>query len=127
MNYKSEPNDMELFTKAKNLIKYVIDVTEKSPKQYRVAFVNRLQGYALGVLENLISANMMQVKTNLANRKSYQHTAHVQLHLLSNFAYIAMQSGAITPKNFTEIGKHVNDTTALLTAWGTSDTKRAIA
>ena len=40
-------SDMIVVTKVKNLMKYIFQITEKSPKKFRFTFVNRLQDTAL--------------------------------------------------------------------------------
>jgi len=49
-------NDLFVITKAKDLAKYILTVTEKSPKKFRFTLVVRLQNYILDALESLYLA-----------------------------------------------------------------------
>ena len=55
----TKKSDLYVITKAKELAKYVITVTEKSPKKFRFTLVTRLQNYCLDIIENLLFANML--------------------------------------------------------------------
>ena len=55
----TKKSDLYVITKTKELAKYVITVTEKSPKKFRFTLVTRLQNYCLDVIENLLMANML--------------------------------------------------------------------
>lgn len=50
-------SELTVITKAKDLCSYIMTVTPKSPKQFRFAFVSRLQNLALSAIENLFRAN----------------------------------------------------------------------
>jgi len=50
-------DDLFVLTKAKDLAKYIITVTEKSPKKFRFTLVVRIQNYILDILESLYLAN----------------------------------------------------------------------
>lgn len=75
----TKKSDLCVITKAKELAKYVITVTEKSPKKFRFTLVVRLQNYCLDVIENLL------------------------LDLLGYFAMICMEKGCILPNQFENI------------------------
>jgi len=117
--------ELAVITQAKNLAFYVLDITEKSPKQFRVVFANRLQNHALDILELLIEANFTQIETDLKERKRLQKQAYTKLKLLSNIAFMAMQSQAIKITHYTNISKYVEEVSALISGWGKSDSKRA--
>ena len=57
-SYKSE---LQVITKAKDLCRYVMQVTHKSPKEYRFTYVVRMQNLALDVVSNLYRANDVYV------------------------------------------------------------------
>ena len=44
-------------TKAKELCAYIIEITKKSPKQFRFTFVTSLQNLSLNAFENIYYAN----------------------------------------------------------------------
>ena len=55
-------SELFVLTKAKELAKYVITVTEKSPKKFRFTLVVRLQNYCLDAIEHILLANMLHVE-----------------------------------------------------------------
>ena len=56
--YKSE---LQVITKAKDLCRYVMQVTHRSPKEYRFTYVVRMQNLALDVVQDLYRANDVYV------------------------------------------------------------------
>ena len=58
----SNSGDMVVVTKAKNLVKYVFQITANSPKKFRFTFVNRLQDTAMECISNLYYANSINLK-----------------------------------------------------------------
>ena len=60
----TKKSELYVITKAKELAKYVIVVTERSPKKYRFTLVVRLQNYCLDIMEHLLLANMLPVSQN---------------------------------------------------------------
>jgi hypothetical protein len=116
--------DLAVIVKARELTAYVVDATEKSPRQFRVAFSNRLQNYALDALENLVAANFTKL-ANLQTRKSRQEAAFVKLKVLQYTSYTAWRAGAIKETQFEVISKMVEEISQLLAAWMKSDETRA--
>ena len=70
-------SELTIITKAKDLCSYVITITQKSPKQFRFAFVSRLQNLALSVIENLLRANDVFI--------SKADTYHLREKMLTQF------------------------------------------
>lgn len=60
----TKKSELYVITKAKELAKYMIVVTERSPKKYRFTLVVRLQNYCLDIMEHLLLANMLPVSQN---------------------------------------------------------------
>lgn len=52
-----QQSELNVIMKAKDLCRYVILVTQKSPKQYRFTFVSRMQNLCLEIIENIYLAN----------------------------------------------------------------------
>ncbi|MBQ3650257.1 MAG: four helix bundle protein, partial [Treponema sp.] len=88
-------NDLYVLTKAKELSKYVITVTEKAPKKYRFTLVVRLQNYCLDIIENILLANMLHISD--ARRLEKQKEAGRLLELLGYFSMICMETTCILP------------------------------
>ena len=123
--YQSE---LAVITKAKDLCSYVMTVTDKSPKRFRITLVAKLQSYALNTIESLYRANEVFVKTGgmekAAQRLDFQHQALTELKLLGYMAQLAMEQGCILPKQYEQITKKVHDCQNMLGAWINSDRKR---
>ena len=82
-------SDLFVITKAKDLAKYILTVTEKSPVKFRFTLVVRLQNYILDVLEHLYLANNLPLGDE---RKKEQESAKTTLAMLAYFAgQIALQ------------------------------------
>ena len=122
---KTKKSDLYVVTKVKELSKYVITVTEKSPKKFRFTLVTRLQNYCLDALENIVTANML--KTGSEERLKLQQSAGHKLELLGYFAMICMETGCILPNQFENISKLQAESLLFLGKWITSDKKRKTA
>ena len=72
-----ESSDLMVVTALKRLTTYVMLVTQKSPKQYRAVFVNRMQNYCLDALENIFTANGINIRSQqeFEMRKGQQDSA----------------------------------------------------
>jgi len=82
MHTEPERKNAELVvvTKAKDFCSYVMEVTQKSPKQYRFTYVSRMQNLALSIIENILRANDLLVGGkhgvgNFQRRHDYQMEA----------------------------------------------------
>ena len=121
-------SELQVITKAKNLLDYVMTITRKSPKEFRFSLIGRMQGYVLDVVENLYYANDIYVtpgiRSGWAQRQAHQRKAMSTLKLLIYVAEVSMQQGAIQPKQFEQISKLTFETENLLGAWLNSDLRR---
>lgn len=115
-------SDLYVVTKVKELTKYVITVTEKSPKKFRFTLVTRLQNYCLDALENIVTANMLMAGSN--ERFSLQQEAGRKLEILGYFAMVCLETGCILPNHFENISKLQAEGLLFLGKWIASDKKR---
>ena len=120
----TKKSDLYVVTKVKELTKYVITVTEKSPKKFRFTLVTRLQNYCLDALEHIVRANMLKVENS--ERLELQSEAGRKLKLLGYFAMICMETGCILPNQFENISKLQAESIMFLGKWITSDKKRNV-
>ncbi|MCL2631402.1 MAG: four helix bundle protein [Firmicutes bacterium] len=122
------PNTSELMviTKAKHLATYIIAISEKAPKRFRVVFTNRLQNHALDILESLLSANFTRLDSNesKAERKAHQKQAFLKLKVLGFISFLAYASHALKKSQYSFIALNLSETVSMLVAWGKSDVKR---
>ncbi len=121
-------SELQVITFVKNLLSYVMTITQKSPKQFRFSLIGRMQGYVLDIVEELYYANDIYVtpssRAGWANRQTHQRKAMSTLKLLAYVAQVSMEQGAIQPKQYEQISKHAYNTENLLGAWIISDQKR---
>ncbi len=110
-------------TKAKDLAKYVITITEKSPKKFRFTLVTRLQNYCLDIVETIYFANL---QTNISTRLELQSKARQQLSMLDYFAGIAYEQQCILFKQYEQISKQVAECLLYLGKWVAS-TKKSVS
>ena len=123
-------SELTVVTKAKDLCRYVMTVTEKSPKRFRFTLVSRMQNLALDVIEHTYRANDIYAvgagrEAASAKRLDLQHAALTAAKLLGYIALLANEQGCILPRQYENIAKLVSDCQNLLGAWITSDRKRA--
>jgi len=123
-------HEMSVVMKAKDLCRYVMTITEKSPKQYRFTFTSRLQNLALDIIQNLYRANDTFITDEvnrtekMEQRLAFQHQALTDLRLLAYFAQLALEQKAILPKQYEQIALQSSDCMNLVGAWINSDRKR---
>ena len=125
----SGQSELTVITKAKDLGRYILTVTEKSPKRFRFSLVSRMQNLVLDIIEQIYRANEIyvaeQTRTETqAKRLDLQHSALTSTKLLGYMALMAREQGAILPKQYEQITKQVSDCQNLLGAWINSDRKR---
>ena len=83
-------NEMTVVTKSKDLCTYIITITQKSPKQFRLTFVSRLQNLALDVIEKIYFANEVYIsKNHLRNAEKRLALQHHALTILKIIAYVS--------------------------------------
>ena len=123
-------SELTVITKAKDLCRYVMTVTEKSPKRFRFTLVSRMQNLALDVIEQAYRANDVYVSGSgrgaaMAKRLDLQHAALTAVKLLGYVALLANEQGCILPRQYEHIAKLVSDCQNLLGAWINSDRRRS--
>ncbi len=118
-------SELQVITFAKNLLSYVMTITQKSPKQFRFSLIGRMQGYVLDIVEELYYANDIHATpasgTGWANRQAHQRKAMSTLKLPVYAAQGSMEQGTIQPKQYEQIGKQAYNTVNLLGTWFISD------
>ena len=122
----SDSSELIVITKVKKLTAYVITITEKSPKRFRVVFINRMQNYCLDCVENLIEANSIKMDSvkNKEKRRECQRMAFLKLKLLGYMSFLALENQCILKKQYQQISLQLSDCINLLVAWRKSDASR---
>jgi hypothetical protein len=122
-----EPSELTVITKTKDLLKYILIVSENSPKKYRFTLTSRLINCVSDALSFLILANessLVAVSGDYCERKSLQHKALASFKLTDAFAMTARECGCITAKQHENISKMLFDCIRMTGAWMKSDKKR---
>ena len=88
-------SELVVITRAKDLCDYILTVTDKSPKRFRLTLTSRLQNYSLDIIEYLILANEVYASGGnqeyMRERLRLQRQAMARLKMLGYFANIASQ------------------------------------
>lgn len=125
---RTNKSDLMIITSAKNLARYVITITEGSPKKFRHTFINKMHSYVLAIIENLYFANEVAViannEENYIKRSGYQKEALVKLKLLDYIALLAYEAKCILFRQYEQIAKQTTECIDLLNRWLKSDAKR---
>lgn len=117
----TKKSDLYVFTKAKELTKYIITVTEKSPKKYRFTLVTKLQNLCLDAIDLLYTANELPLGEE---RTAKQKESGVVLRKLGYFSSLAGEIGCILPAQGENASKLQAETLLFLGKWMASDEKR---
>ena len=124
---KKNTSDIAVITAAKDLCKYVMNATSKSPKQFRMSFVSRMQNLSLDIIENLLKANLMRLNTDENKyRIRFQRRADLSLKMLDYIAMVSRECGCILPNQHENICKMLAETQSLLGGWINNDKKRRL-
>jgi len=126
-----DASELIVITRAKALLKYVLQITQKCPKQFRFSLVAKLHNYSINALENLFRANDIVVKPGLKNRLQqrvqYQFDAITELRLLGAIAMVATEHECILLKQYNQICKRAYECISLVNNWSESDKRRFAA
>ena len=114
-------SDLYVITKVKELTKYIITITEKSPKKYRFTLVARMQNYCLDIIENLFLANKMLLGSA---RYEKQQEASRKLSLVGYLGMLYAECGCILPNQYEHLAKLQAEALLFLGKWIASDKKR---
>lgn len=124
--------ELNIIMKAKDLCSYIMQVTKKSPKEYRYTFTSRLQNMSIDIVKDIYLANDIYVasiedisaKERFTKRLDLQREAMANLRLLGYIAQLALEQRAITTKQYEMIAKQTTDIIYMLAAWRKQDLAR---
>ena len=122
-------NELLVVMKAKDLCRYIMVITQKSPKQYRFTFTTKLQNLGMEVISDIYLANEtfvqgVRAREKYEKRLDLQHSAMTKVRLLAYIAQLALEQKAILPKQYEQIARHAMEVLNLLGAWIKSDRNR---
>ena len=121
-----EPSELTVISKAKDLLSYILTVSENSPKKFRFTLTGRLINSASDALEYLILANEEKIDGDEtgSERKNFQHRALAHFKVTDAFAMSARECGCITPKQYEVLSSMLYECIRLTAGWIKSDGKR---
>ena len=67
-------SELMVITKAKDIVAYVILISENAPKKYHFTLISKMQNTALDILENLILTNEARIGTS----ERYDHQKQIR-------------------------------------------------
>ena len=117
----TKKSELYVITKAKELAKYVITVTEKSPKKFRFTLVARIQNFCLDAIEEVYTANSLPLEDE---RLLHQKKAGEAFDKIGYFSMLALEVQCILPAQFENISKLQAECSLFLGKWIASDKKR---
>lgn len=126
---EKKESDLKVIMKSRDLFAYIVQATEKSPKNYRFTFVDRLYELCMDVLEKLLYANDIHVtqanwKLRAIKRQDLQYEALSKLRVIGYFSMIARDTNCLLPKQHEQIILRVGECIKLLQGWIKSDNQR---
>ncbi|MBR5970505.1 MAG: four helix bundle protein [Lachnospiraceae bacterium] len=121
-------SELRVITAAKDLCRYVMTVTHKSPKEFRFTYTVRLQNLSIDIVEALYRANDVFVtrehRETYRERYAYMRKAVNSIRLMLFLAELSVQQKAILMKQYEQIAKQGTEVLRLTGAWIVSDKKR---
>lgn len=128
---RKDASELVVISRARDLVKYVVNATRKIPKSERYTFATRVQGLALDMIENMVRANVIVVKPKkveqFKKRYEFQEKAQCDLKVLEYIVAIAVEEDYMTIKQYQQIAKQSAEVSILLTRWIESDRRRFLA
>lgn len=117
---------MYVITKTRDLAGYILNVTNKSPKNLRYSYVNKIQERALRALTFLVEANEYQIENREESltRATFQKKAFIELKMLGYLSFLGCEAGAILDKQYQQIALQLDECCRLLKSWRKSDEEK---
>ncbi len=122
-----EPSDLTVISKTKDLLTYILKISENAPKKFRFTLTSRLINSVSDALQEIIMANEAPLvinTTDAAERKQLQHKALAHFKVTDAFAMAARQTGCITADQYRVLSNMLFDCIRLTAAWIKSDARR---
>ena len=120
-------SELMVLTKAKDLVDYLLLISDKGPKKYRYTLAERMVGTAFDALEALQFANDIRLggsdEDNNARWK-LQRRAVSKLRFLDAICMSAVKCGCILPSQHKQVSARIAECIRLTYGWYASDKKR---
>lgn len=83
-----------ILTLSEDVVQYVFDITNSSPKKLRLDVIPKLREYSMKTMEHIIRANSLDRSDHM--RTYHQDEALINLNLLESMANICKRNNYIT-------------------------------
>lgn len=131
IHIRKDASELVVISRARDLVKYVVNASRKIPKSERYTFATRVQGLALDMISNMVRANTIVVRPKkieqFQKRYEFQEKAQCDLKVLEYIVAIAVEDDFMTIKQYQQIAKQSAEVSILLTRWMDSDRRRFLA
>lgn len=128
---RKDASELMVISRARDLVRYVINATRKIPKSERYSFAVKVQGLALDMMECMVRANLIVLKAKKLDRYrkryEFQEKAMGDLKVLEYLVAIAVEENIMLLKQFQQIAKQGAEVSILLSKWIESDKRRFLA
>ncbi len=124
-----EPSELNVITKAKDLVKHTYTVTNsttKFPKKYRFTLVNRMQNRVIDIYECLLEANELNLNIPIEKqqRQALQAKALTYCKELLFFIELSFEMQFISAGSCEYWSKLTLDVKYMASAWKKRDSQR---
>lgn len=122
--------ELQVITKAKELTKYVLIVTDKSNRRYKYTLVEKVVNISIDMISDMYKSNGAYLgkrvrKSSLDKRMSYQLQAIGKINLIEYLMEELEERGCILEKEKKHIDKLIYELEVYLSGW-IKDTERRL-
>ncbi|MDP6775697.1 MAG: diversity-generating retroelement protein Avd [Candidatus Latescibacteria bacterium] len=108
MSSPTRNDDLPVFVRWSDFLKWLLPATEKFPKRVRFTFSNRIDNLALDVVEDLVEARYTKRKTERLKAINLKlERLRVLLRLCHDLHYLPHQSYEHASRSLAEVGRMV--------------------
>jgi four helix bundle protein len=103
--------DLPIFVKWTDFLKWLLHTTEKFPKKARFTFSDRINNLALGIVEELVEARYT------SNKRSILRSANLRLEKLRMLLRISYESRFLSKEAYKHAMYSLNEVGKMLGGW----------
>jgi hypothetical protein len=136
-DYKKQESEMAVITQAKELSKYIFQVTQNAPKKFRFSLIHKLQTLSTDVISAIYEANECFVPKRDAHevtpafylerftrRLDHGFMALTHMKQLDHLVIVAREMQCISAKQHEQLASRIWNVRNLLGAWLKSERRR---
>ena len=110
-SHSSVKDDLPIFIKWFNFIKWLLNTTDHFPKKVRFTFTERLNQLSMNVIEDLIEARYTR------NKSIFLRRANLNLEKIRVFIRLAYEMKILPRKSYEYASFAINETGKMLGGW----------